>query len=194
MQDEREFQAVLAAAARGDESAWTRLYDWLAPAVVGYLRSRGAQHPEDAASEVFLQIVRDIDGFDGPMSKFRSWVFTITHHRMIDQARALRRRPSEPTEDTALGEMCPAVEWESDAVEDLASEELQRLFRWATADQQEVLVLRFVAGLTIPEIADVLGKRVGAVKALQRRGLVAVSEAVEAGVYPLGRPVALTRV
>lgn len=194
MQDEQEFQAVLAAAVQGEETAWTTLYDWLAPTVVGYLRSRGAQHPEDAASEVFLQIVRDIDGFDGSVSKFRSWVFTITHHRMIDQARALRRRPAEPTDDVALGEMCPAVEWESDAVEDLASEELQRLFRWATADQQEVLVLRFVAGLTIPEIADVLGKRVGAVKALQRRGLSAVSEAVEAGVYPLGRPVALTRV
>ena len=194
MQDEQEFQAVLAAAVRGDEQAWTTLYDWLAPAVVGYLRSRGAHHPDDAASEVFLQIVRDVDGFAGSLSKFRSWVFTITHHRMVDQARALRRRPSEPTDDAALGEMCPAVEWEADAVEDLASEELQRLFRWATADQQEVLVLRFVAGLTLPEIADVLGKRVGAVKALQRRGLAAVSEAVDAGVYPLGRSVALTRV
>jgi DNA-directed RNA polymerase specialized sigma24 family protein len=56
---------VIARARAGDEAAWTWLYDWLAPVLLGYLRSRGTPQPEDALSEVFLQVVRDIDTFDG---------------------------------------------------------------------------------------------------------------------------------
>lgn len=190
--DDHDFASLHERAVAGDEGAWTVIYDWLAPSVLGYLRAKGAPSPEDATSEVFLQVVRDIDTFDGTGAKFRSWVFTIAHHRMIDQARKVRRRPAEPTQEEALGAMLPAVEWEASVVEDLATAELTRLFRWATPEQQEVLVLRFVSGLTTREIADVLDKRQGAVKALQRRGLEAVRAAVDAGVYPLVASVALT--
>lgn len=191
--DDKEFEALRVAAIDGDEAAWTALYDWLAPAVLGYLRARRAPQPEDAASEVFLQVVRDIHTFTGTASKFRSWVFTITHHRMIDQARAARRRPADPTDDVELTSLVPTVEWESDALDSLAAGELQGLFACATAEQQDVLVLRLIAGLTVPETAEVLGKRPGAVKALQRRGLAAVVEALEDGAYPLAGVVALTK-
>ena len=190
--NDSDFERVRRAAVHGDEAAWSRIYDWLAPAVLGYLRAKGARQPEDAASEVFLQVVRDVDAFEGSAPKFRSWVFTIAHHRMVDQARHLDRRPAQPTEDDELGTMLPAVEWESEAVEELATVELRRLFQHATPEQCDVLVLRFIGGLTVPEIADVLDKRVGAVKALQRRGLAAVTEAVDAGVYPLVPSGALT--
>lgn len=187
-----EFQRVLEQAKAGDESAWTTLYDALAPTVVGYLRAKGAPHPEDAASEVFLQVVRDIDRFEGTEAGLRSWVFSIAHHRMIDQARWVARRPAFPTKDEALYELAPGHEWENDLIEDLAGWELSRLFREATPDQQEVLVLRFVVGLTMAEIAEVTGKQLGAVKALQRRGLDVVREAIDDGVYPLVPSVALT--
>lgn len=189
---ERDFPRVLELARAGDEATWTRLYDWLAPAVVGYLRAKGAPHPEDAASEVFLQVVRDIDAFSGTVSGFRSWVFSIAHHRMLDQARKASRRPAVPAEEEALTALMPCHEWEGEAVENLATWELHRLFARATPEQQEVLVLRFVVGLTMGEIAEILDKQVGAVKALQRRGLGAVREAIEAGVYPLAPSRALT--
>jgi RNA polymerase sigma factor (sigma-70 family) len=176
---------VIARARDGDEAAWTWLYDWLAPALLGYLRARGTPQPEDALSEVFLQVVRDIDTFDGSPSSFRSWVFSIAHHRMIDQVRARNRRPADPTDDAVLTARLPSVEWESEALDHLASLELVELFQCATSAQAEVLVLRFVGALTIPEIAQVLGKPVGAVKALQRRGLAAVQDAIREGVYPL---------
>lgn len=189
---DRDFHRLLDAAKCGDERAWTEIYDWLAPVVVGYLRAKGAADPEDAASEVFLQVVRDVDSFAGSSSGFRSWVFSIAHHRMIDQARWNQRRPAVPTEDGVLRSLCPTEAWEADATDNLATWELQRLFERATPDQQEVLVLRFVVGLTMGEIAEVLDKKLGAVKALQRRGLEAVREAVDEGVYPLAPSWTLT--
>jgi DNA-directed RNA polymerase specialized sigma24 family protein len=104
---------------------------------------------------------------------------------MIDQVRARNRRPMDPTDDAVLAARLPSVEWESEALDRLATLELMELFECATSAQAEVLVLRFVGALTIPEIAQVLGKPVGAVKALQRRGLAAVADAIREGVYPL---------
>lgn len=189
---DRDFHRLLGSAVAGDEWAWTQIYDWLAPVVVGYLRAKGAPDPEDAASEVFLQVVRDVDTFSGTASGFRSWVFSIAHHRMIDQARWNQRRPSVPTDDEILHDLCPTDDWEGQAADNLATWELQRLFTRATPEQQEVLVLRFVVGLTMGEIAEVLDKKLGAVKALQRRGLEAVREAVDEGVYPLAPSWTLT--
>lgn len=187
-----EFQSLLERAKDGDEAAWTTLYDWLAPVVVGYLRAKGAPHPEDCASEVFLQVVRDVDSFSGSVSNFRSWVFSIAHHRMIDQSRWVARRPAYPTDDETLYSLVPTHEWESEVVDHLAGWELARLFRRATPDQQEVLILRFVVGLTMTEIAQATNKKLGAVKALQRRGLESVREAIDDGVYPLLPSAALT--
>jgi RNA polymerase sigma-70 factor (ECF subfamily) len=59
------FGDVLLAARAGAEWAWQRIYDDLAPKVVGYLRGHGAGDPEDVAGEVFLQVVRGLPGFSG---------------------------------------------------------------------------------------------------------------------------------
>ena len=98
------FAALLEEARAGSESAWAEIYRDLAPAVHGYLRTSGAPDPEDTLSEVFLQIARDVPGFEGDERQFRSWVFTIAHHRLIDDRRAAGRRPPEvdtPAEDHA---------------------------------------------------------------------------------------------
>jgi len=85
---------VLFAARAGAEWAWARLYDGLAPRIVGYLRAHGAADPEDLASEVFLQIVRDLAGFSGGEREFGAWSFTIAHRRLVDERRRRSRRPA----------------------------------------------------------------------------------------------------
>src|SRR5262245_21507171 len=89
------FSLLLKGARQGDETAWGRLYQDLAPAVLGYLRANGAPDPEDALSEVFLQVARDVPSFEGEQRGFRSWVFTIAHHRLIDARRHTARRPMD---------------------------------------------------------------------------------------------------
>lgn len=188
------FDEVLDGARAGEEWAWREIYEDLAPVVLGYLRGQRATTPEDTTSEIFLQIVRDIHRFEGPESKFRSWVFTIAHHRLIDARRAATRRPSDATPDEELDRHLPPTEAEALALDNVATDELRVLCKSLTEDQRAVILLRFVGGLTMPEIAETLGKRTGAVKALQRRGLAALCNELTEGAYPLAGTVTLTQV
>lgn len=167
--DLTDFDQVLRAARAGDEQAWTELYVRFAGPVLGYLRGRGAAEPEDLLGEIFLQVVRNIDSFSGDLAGFKSWLFTIAYRRLIDERRARTRRPTEPVADP---EPPPTTESpESVAVERVGEEEVIRILGQLPPNQRDVLVLRLIGDLTIPEIAQILDKSQGAVKALQRRAL-----------------------
>jgi RNA polymerase sigma factor (sigma-70 family) len=181
---QERFSALLEAAREGSESAWTEIFRWLAPAVLGYLRANGAPEPEDTLSEAFLQAARDLPRFEGDQRRFRAWMFTIAHNRLIDARRAAARRPVEPVPEPPE----PAVVADAAADEALARigrEEVHRVLERLSPDQRAVLLLRVLGELTVAEVAHALGKRPGAVKALQRRGLAAVRrELGKQGVTP----------
>jgi RNA polymerase sigma-70 factor (ECF subfamily) len=167
------FSTRLEAAKSGRDWAWADLYRELAGPVTGYLASRGATDAEDLASETFLQVARNIHSFDGDEASFRSWVFVIAHRRLLDSRRSRNRRPetlawTETTPDSTGGDV------EEEALESLISEELQDAFKGLTDIQGDVLALRILGRLTLEETAQILGKRVGAIKAAQRRGLIAL--------------------
>ncbi len=178
------FERVLAAARRGDEAAWTKLYLDLAPVLTGFLIGRGARNPEDITSETLLQVVRDLRTFSGDEASFRSWVFTVARHRMIDDIRRADARPADATDDDALDQLAPTHSFEDAAVANLGPAELEHLLCATTPDQRDVLLLRYVADLTLHEAAEVLGKEYNAVKALHRRGIDALRAHVAAGSYP----------
>jgi RNA polymerase sigma factor (sigma-70 family) len=167
------FTTLLEAARQGNEAAWKELYDGLAPIVLGYLRANNAPDPEDVLSEIFLQVARDISGFEGEEPGFRSWVFTIAHHRLIDARRHSARRPvelsPEPPEPSSRAD--DAAE---EALARIGLEEVHRVLAALSDEQRAVLLLRVVADMSIEDVATAVGKRPGAVKALQRRGLAAV--------------------
>ncbi len=189
-----DFDAVLAGARSGREGAWRRLYDDLAPVLLGYLRAQRAPTPEDLTSEVLLQVVRDLGSFSGSESNFRSWIFTIAHHRLVDARRHEARRPSQATEHATLDRHLDPIEIEEQVVEDVTTEELEMLFEVLTRDQRAVLLLRIVGGLSLPEVASVLGKQYESVRALQKRALAALREELATNPYPFFGGVALTRV
>jgi RNA polymerase sigma factor (sigma-70 family) len=167
------FITLLAAAREGSEAAWEELYTGLAPVVLGYLRANAAPDPEDVLSEVFLQVARDVGRFDGDERGFRSWVFTIAHHRLIDARRHSARRPVDLSPDPPE----PAGSAEDAADEALArigTDEVKRVLEALSPEQRSVLLLRVIGDLSIEDVAKTMGKRTGAVKALQRRGLAAV--------------------
>ena len=168
-----EFETVLAAAQRGAPWAFERIFGALSPVVAGYLRVQGAAEPDDLCSEVFVAVVRNLDRFTGDEPGFRSWVFTIAHRRLLDERRALARRPVAAPLTEALD--LPASEDVGEAVErSLGIEWVRAECERLAPDQRDVLLLRLLARLTIDEIAALLGKSPGAVKALQRRGLRAI--------------------
>jgi RNA polymerase sigma-70 factor (ECF subfamily) len=169
-----DFPQVLSAARVGAEWAWTALYRDLVPSVRGYVRVRGAAEPDDLIGEVFLQVVRDLERFEGGEREFRTWLFTIVHHRVLDARRHDLRRPVRPATDAVLERAGDVGDAEREAMTGLTVARVRDLVGRLSSDQQDVLLLRLFADLTVPEIATIVGKRPGAVKALLRRGLASL--------------------
>ncbi len=171
---ESDFPTVLAAARGGADWAWTLIYREYSSAVLRYFRGQGAHEPEDLLGEVFVQVVRNLGGFDGTEREFRSWVFMIARNRLVDHWRHVGRSKVDVVAHEVLAEEAGSGNSEHEAMRRIAHgsviETLQRL----TDDQRDVLFLRYFAQLTVDEVAAVMGKRPGAVKALQARGLAAI--------------------
>lgn len=168
------FEPTLAAARVGAEWAWRELYRELAPVVLRYLRARRAPEPEDLTGDVFVQVVRKLEQFNGDEDDFRGWIVTIAHRRFIDSLRSRSRRPVDPVADEVLALTGNVADPEEQVLTSLASQEVQSAIRSLSPDQQDVVFLRLIAGLSIAEVADALRKKPGAIKALQSRAVAAL--------------------
>lgn len=177
------FDQLVARARAGDGAAWADLYGEVGSLVVGYLRSQRLPDPEDVAGEVFLQMVRDIHRFEGDRDRFRSWVLTIAHHRLIDDRRRASRRPAETVDPVELMDAPSQESPDFDALERASTDELEARLTGLTDEQRTVVMLRVVGDLSLKECAEVMGKRVGAVKAVQHRAIAALRR--ELGVDPV---------
>ena len=149
------------------------VYLSLAPAVLGYLRAERAPDPEDLLGEVFLQVARDLGRFTGDDDARRRWVFTIAHHRLVDARRRQRARPH--TADVEVPDAADPASLEHETGIDPT---MVAALAALTPDQREVVVLRFVADLSLDSVAQVTGRTVGAVKSLQVRALENLRKAV----------------
>ena len=172
------FDDVLAAAQAGAAWAFEVLYRDLSPVVTGYLRLHGAAEPDDLASETFLGVFTGLAGFSGDEDDLRSWVFTIAHRRLIDDWRRRSRRP-QVTDDAGDLTLLPGGDAEDDALIRVGAEEVHRMCAGLPDDQRSVLLLRVLADLTVEQVAGVMGRSVGSVKALQRRGLRTLRDRLE---------------
>jgi RNA polymerase sigma-70 factor (ECF subfamily) len=187
-----DLDSLVDAARAGGGWAFGRLWESLAPRVAAYLRAGGVRDADDATSEVFLAAFRGIGRFDGDGAAFRAWLFTIAHHKGVDAHRRSSRQevPVAAVADERAGRTAPSAEDVAMARADTA-ETLSRL-AVLTQDQRSVLLLRIVAELSLAETAEVLGKPVGAVKALQHRALARLRHVQPLAVSP-GTRLTITR-
>jgi RNA polymerase sigma-70 factor (ECF subfamily) len=170
---EEPFARVLLQARAGSAPACRDLYEVAAGPVYGYLRAHRADDPEDLTSEVFLRVFTHLDDFAGDEEGFRRWVFTITRRALIDDKRREHRRLTT----VELVDREPAAlhgDTEDDAMRRVEEHEVSRLLDALTPDQRDVITLRIIADLPTEDVAEILGKRQGTVKALQHRGLAAL--------------------
>jgi RNA polymerase sigma factor (sigma-70 family) len=184
------FDDVLGAAQAGAAWAFEVLYRDLSPSVTGYLRLHGAADPDDLASETFIGVFTGLSGFTGDEDALRAWVFTIAHRRLVDDWRRRSRRPQVADDPGDLTEVLGG-DVEDDALVGVGTDTVHQLCAVLPDDQRSVLLLRILADLTIEQVAQAIGRSVGATKALQRRGLRTLrtrleksSEKVGAGAYP----------
>jgi RNA polymerase sigma-70 factor, ECF subfamily len=179
------FADTLAAAQRGDEEAFTRLWRDGNAALLRYLRVTAPQAAEDIASDTWVQVVRGLARFRGDEAAWRAWLFTTARRRTIDQARRRSRHAAAPIHDVPPSELPATADSADEALEHLSTRAAIAMLAELPAAQAEVILLRVVAGLDTDMVARVVGRSPGAVRVAAHRGLrqLAQSPAV-AGVTP----------
>ncbi len=173
-----EHQLVLQAK-DGNAEAFGQLYDAYMERIYRfvYFRVDDQQTAEDITSQVFLKAWNNLDRFRLGRTPYVAWLYTIAHNAVIDYYRT--RKLTTALEDVQLSQpdYAEAVESEIDLSVEMKS--IKVAMRTLTDDQQKVLTLKFIEGLSNNEIARHLGKREGAIRALQMRGLQALAKQLD---------------
>jgi len=166
-----DLEAALADSARGDQAALALLYRELNPRLLRYLRHHAGPVAEDLASEVWLALAPQLDGFTGTFERFRALMFAVARRRVVDEYRRRGRRPARVPLDEAF-DLPDAADTEAVAVEHLTAQgAVETLVRRLPTDQAEIVLLRVLGDLDVEQVAEVLGKSKGAVRIAQHRAL-----------------------
>jgi RNA polymerase sigma-70 factor (ECF subfamily) len=166
------FAEILSRARSGQPEALEALYRALHPPVLTYLRNQlPTDDAEDAASDVFVSVAHGLSRFEGTEASFRSWVFTIAHHRIIDYRRAHANQRTDSYPPAEMVVRAAAGDAERDALASVGNRSVLRRIAALPAAQAEVVLLRVVADLSVAEVASIVRKRPEAVRALTFRAL-----------------------
>lgn len=178
-----DFGAVLAAAQRGDEAAFSRLWLDVNPALLRYLHLIAPVAAEDVAADTWVQVVRGLRGFRGDEAGWRAWLFTTARRRVIDSSRRRSRRRELPLVEVTAALLPATADAAEEAMERLGTRAAIRLLAGLPPLQAEVILLRVVAGLDTDAVARLTGRSPGAVRVAAHRGLRRLAEMLaEAGV------------
>jgi RNA polymerase sigma-70 factor (ECF subfamily) len=162
----------VSAAAEGDQDALIALYRAHQPALVRFLTGLSPDEAEDLASETWIDVCRGLDHFEGDGRDFRRLLFTIARRRAIDHGRKRRRRRTDPVDLAEHPELVSGGDLAEIAVNlDTSRQAVRRIRALLPRSQAEVILLRVVAGLGVPDVARIVGKTPAAVSVLQTRGL-----------------------
>ncbi|BCY11174.1 ECF RNA polymerase sigma factor SigK [Actinoplanes sp. L3-i22] len=175
---------LLRATARGDEQAFARLYDLVAPRVYGLIRRmlRDPALAEEVAQEVLVEVWRTAARFDPACGSATAWVFTIAHRRAVDRVRA-----EQTAADRTMRAGVAAIDTPYDSVADEVSGRLERQqVRHCLDDltelQRQAVTLAYYQGYSYPQVAELLKAPVGTVKTRMRDGLIRLRDCLGAGV------------
>lgn len=160
-------------AQRGDRAAYAGLYELFAERLYRFTRSRvaNAQDAEDLVQQVFLKMIEALPRYRQRGTPFAAWLFRLARNAIIDYGRT--RHPTE-TLAPHIERPAPGAGPEELAMIAVEMMSVEAALRGLTPEQQEVVALRFFAGLAPAEIGHVMGKREGSVRALQFRALSAL--------------------
>jgi len=170
---------IVSEAINGEQQAFAMLYDAYVDSIFRfiYIRVEDQQTAEDITSGVFLRAWEKLGKYQQRGLPFRAWLFRIARNAVIDHYRT--RKEVAPLE-AAINATDKNTHSVSEGVAiKLEAEKILKLMHHLTEDQRNVLTLKLVHGLDTEEVAKVLGKRQGAVRALQMRGLQTLAKLME---------------
>ena len=175
-----DFAGVLAAAQRGNEEAFARLWRDANPPLLRYLSVVSSGDQDDVASETWASVVRGLSRFQGDENRWRAWLFATARRRAVDDGRRRAR-----VRDRAVGHACDLDELGPDAraadpvdlvVAHQAVAEVLAAIRRLPPLQAEVIMLRLVADLPSDVVAELVGSTPGAVRVAAHRCLRRIAQ------------------
>lgn len=160
-------EATLDRARCGDTDALADLWTIYQPQLLALLRRRGRAMAEDVASQVWIDVERRIDGFEGDGDAFRAWIYTIGGRRAIDESRRTerRRRLAEATASGLVGVRDSAEAFDRSLDGSIA------LLDTLQPVAAEVVLLRVVHDLPVARVAQLTGQTESNVRVLMHRAL-----------------------
>jgi RNA polymerase sigma-70 factor (ECF subfamily) len=176
-------EELLGRAARGDQLAFSALYDATASHVFGTVLRvvRDPAQSEEVTQEVYVDVWRQAARFDAELGSARTWILTMAHRRAVDRVRrveAATEREQKAASRTVTREYDEVVETVERSLE---AERVRRCLDTLTDIQRESVTLAYYNGYTYPEVAQLLGSPLGTVKTRMRDGLVRLRDCLGVG-------------
>ncbi len=167
--DNNTEEILLAEAALTNPAAFGELYERYYARVYRYIYHRvdNATDAEDITAAVFMKALEGLPGFQSRRNGFAPWIFRIARNSVVDYYR--RRRQQTPYED--LDHETSDVDPMDHALAKEQGGELHRMIQYLSADQRDVVLMRYASDLSYEEIASALRKNEPAVRMLLHRGL-----------------------
>jgi len=177
VQDE---ESLVRRAQQAEPEAFAQIYEAYFDKIYRYivLRVGNEMEAEDLTQQVFLNALRSISSFNWRGIPFSAWLYRIAHNQAVDYLRKRKKHVTESLDSVvAIGNSNPELEVELK----LDIERVLLATKRLTEAQQEVISLRFTSELSSAEIARIMGKSEGAVKALQHSAIVSLRKALSEG-------------
>lgn len=176
---------LLSRAKAWDQAALAKIYDRYNTELYAYA-IKWVGNPglaEECVAETFYRFLDVLRRGKGPDRYLRAYLYRTAHNWLVDQH---KQRPTANLQDVTEN---PHTTVESDEPSPLEATlhnsrvtETEAALSQITADQRQALILRFIEGLSLKEVARVMERSVGAIKGLQHRGLAAMRRVLERGV------------
>ncbi len=174
-----ENEAELIAQAKKDPEAFGLLYERYVGRIYRYLyyRTGNQEDAEDLTARTFYRALKSLPRYQDRGLPFGAWLYRIAHNVVANWLRDRSRRPVVALE--ALGSSASREHGPLEALEEQEERELLlQAVRCLPPERQELLILKFVEGLSNAEIGAVMGRSEGAIKSLYHRTLVALRAAL----------------
>jgi RNA polymerase sigma-70 factor (ECF subfamily) len=167
-------QELLEKVALGDQQAFSRLYDLVAPRVFGLVKRLLRDHAqsEEVTQEVFLEIWQSATRFDPNKGGATTWILTMAHRRAVDRVRSSQ---SSRDRDTRVGIRDHKVDYDnvSETIEiRLEHERVEKAMTRLTELQRQAVSLAYYGGYSHREVAEMLSVPIGTVKTRLRDGMI----------------------
>ena len=172
MQDE---QSLVRRAQQQDKEAFAELYEAYFDKIYRYivLKIGDRTEAEDMTQQVFLKALKSLPSYKWKDVPFSAWLYRIAHNQMVDHFRKSSRQQScELTEEITPDDPDDNPQHQTELKVDIQN--LVKAVRQLTKAQQEVIALRFSSDLPVAEVARLMGRSEGAIKALQHSAVVAL--------------------